>query len=787
MGRSLADERHHGIYSTPDDLAFSMQQGPDRDFAFHTLGWYQFQSLAVSILSDVLGQTVEAGAAGRDAGIDAMFRGTWIKAAGEEYSGRFIAQAKYSRYAARSLNLNVLAGEIPKLEALVKAGKCDHYLIFTNHTASFENKLMIEEELRNRTGVKTATVYGPDRLTQWIRESSRLRMMVPRVYGLGDLTEIIDERARQQAKAVLESFQSRLQTVVPTDAYRKAARALDEHHFVLLIGDPMTGKTTISYALALAALDNLQLDVFLVKSPEEFRDHWNPEAPKRFFWVDDVFGQTQLDRAVTFEWNREFDRLQAAVDRGAKFVFTTRTYIWNDARYLTKRSAFPLIDNSQVRIYVEDLTKVEKRQILYHHVRMGNQPTQFKAAIHPHLEALTDIKSFLPEAARRVGNSFFTKAIPIPPTAASLKDFFERPLEILVEIIEQLDRDSTALLAVMFARGGSLPAPLALIDSDREVIELVGSTPERVAASVATLNENLIRRVVDFEGNGSYVFTHPTVRDALATITGKNPDMLRIYLAGVEVKAALQEVSCGNVQLPGVRVIVPPAEFESFFSKFRRYSVAREGFEVAEPLEFLATRCVKRFLELVLEGYSEVLERPLHIQWGSTSSDPWLVLMGRLNEFDLLSDVLREEAVSRMLRASDEEISFTLEPSLMNLFTETERWDCLQAIRTRFIPALADAIEAQARDYEPGDGAIPEYFSELTDYCDTAKKLFANDEVTFELLEQAELRINSCIEQLEEEYPEPDPDRDHDDYDLEEPAEPSDGDSDVFQDVADPN
>ena len=80
-------------------------------------------------------------------------------------------------------------------------------------------------------------------------------MSVPRVYGLGDLSQILDERAYSQARAILETMNEDLAKVVVTDAYRRAADALDKHSFVLLVGEPAAGKTTIASMLAMAAID----------------------------------------------------------------------------------------------------------------------------------------------------------------------------------------------------------------------------------------------------------------------------------------------------------------------------------------------------------------------------------------------------------------------------------------------------------------------------------------------------------------------------------------------------
>ncbi|ECM9762036.1 hypothetical protein YL54_26055, partial [Salmonella enterica subsp. enterica serovar Typhimurium] len=79
--------------------------------------------------------------------------------------------------------------------------------------------------------------------------------MVPRIYGLGDLSQIITNQAFRQAKSVLDSIAPDLACFVPTEAYRRCAHALRDHGFVMLIGEPASGKTMIANLLALSAAD----------------------------------------------------------------------------------------------------------------------------------------------------------------------------------------------------------------------------------------------------------------------------------------------------------------------------------------------------------------------------------------------------------------------------------------------------------------------------------------------------------------------------------------------------
>src|SRR5262249_45629973 len=159
------------------------------------------------------------------------------------------------------------------------------------------------------------------------RENKNLRMQVPRLYGLGDLTQILDERAYKQATAVLASLREDLAKTVITDAYRKASDALNEHGFVLLIGEPAAGKPTIASLLSMAAIDQWNVSLVKPDRPAKLVERWNPDEPSQFFWLDDAFGPTQYEASLVQEWNRILAEVRTMLKRGAKIVMTSRDYI----------------------------------------------------------------------------------------------------------------------------------------------------------------------------------------------------------------------------------------------------------------------------------------------------------------------------------------------------------------------------------------------------------------------------------------------------------------------------
>lgn len=79
---------------------------------------------------------------------------------------------------------------------------------------------------------------------------------MPQVYGLGDLTSIVDERLSEQSRALLDSWIPKLRTYVPTKAHRDAVNAISEHEVVLLLGNPSSGKSAIGAIISTIASEN---------------------------------------------------------------------------------------------------------------------------------------------------------------------------------------------------------------------------------------------------------------------------------------------------------------------------------------------------------------------------------------------------------------------------------------------------------------------------------------------------------------------------------------------------
>ena len=560
---------------------------------FSRLGWKAFQDLGVAVTTEVLGQTIEYFLPQKDGGRDGAFAGTW-KDTGDEISGSFCIQCKYTSDSKKALSARTFVKqESRKIKKLISRKKCDAYILLTNYEATHHQRDLIEDSLKI-LGVKHVRVFAKEWITIQIQKNSKLRMMVPRVYGLGDLASILDRNAVEQGHFILSSMGDELQKFVITQAYKDAAYAINEHGLVMLLGAPATGKSTIAACLSLAALDRWKIETIKIAEPSDFLTQWTPGSDRRFFWIDDAFGPTQLDLARVNTWNRILPHVYAAHKHGYRFVFTSRDYIFEGAKGLLKQSALPLLFDSQVVIRVEDLSKSEKQQILYNHIKLGNQPRQFKSKLKQFLDDVVDQPSFMPEIARRMGTKAFTKNLHLDKD--TVLDFVNRPKDFLREVLTGLDRASFAALGLIFIGGSALPIPFALSTEAKSFLQRQDTTEFAVSEALLKLNNSLVKRELGTQGH-SWRFKHPTIGDAYADLVSSDPQKIEYYLLGASIERIMAEVSCGVELQYGDAIAIPTHLYSLVLKRMAEAQDERDTFR------FLANRSDESFVRRYLADY----------------------------------------------------------------------------------------------------------------------------------------------------------------------------------------
>lgn len=717
-----------------------MTQASEVDFALHTLGWKAFQDLAVAVASEVLERPVQTFLPSKDGGRDGAFWGTW-SGAPDVPDAKSTIQCKFTGKANATLKLADISAELSKIASLAARGLAYDYVLMTNAGVSGETEAAISEAFI-AAGATGARVLGRDWLTSEIRGRARLRMMVPRLYGLGDLSQIIDERAYLQARYILSAMGDDLAAFVTTAAHRQSVEALQQHRFVLLLGDPASGKSTIGASLAIGALDDGAIGTVRISDGESFERHWNPNEPSQFFWIDDAFGETQYQRSRVDGWNSRLKMIRAAVKAGARVLMTSRTYIWNAAQRDLKLSEFPLLTNSQVIIDVQGLSDLERAQILYNHLRLGNQTRELRRSLKPFMPAIATNPDFLPETARRLGSTFFTGDLSV--SAEGISEFFEEPLEFLRDVLRGLAEPERGAIALIFLHGpAGVPSPIAASDALDTVHRLTGVALADIARAMEALQGSLTLLVEAPEGR-RWTFKHPTIADAYAELVAQSPEMIELYIGGAKLEKLLSEVVCGPVQIKGASVHVPQSHFDTLIDRMSEKSLGNR-----ELLRFAAYRSDAEFMSRYVERAGDLLPIIARIS-SDMIFNTELDFIAKVGETGLLPETVRLAAVERItdLCLSWADAEPFRDAKVRALFTQAELADLSTRFRTEIVEEYGRYPSRWNDQFTSGDR--PQLMRDLKESIETFSSSYPEDTELATEAAAAAKRIEEFADSLEE-------------------------------------
>ncbi|MEK7600311.1 MAG: restriction endonuclease [Patescibacteria group bacterium] len=720
--------------------------------ALHSLGWRNFQDLCGSILRHEFGQSFKTFADSNDGGRDGAYYGKWERSQLSKGSqgfaqGATVLQCKFTIKADSTLSLSMLEDELGKITKLVHDRLCDNYVLITNArvTGDAERKICAAIKL---LGVKEVYVQDGNWVCDTIKQNQSLRLYVPRVYGLGDLSQIIDARSYIQAQELLDQLDG-LSTFVVTKSYQKAADAIKNEGFVLLLGEPSSGKSVIAATLAMAAADKWNSLVIRVSNAEEFKDHWNPNEPNQFFWIDDAFGAVRHSQSLTDGWAKILPaEVNTAIKKGAKVVMTSRDYVYKQAKPLLKDYAFPLLKESQVVIDVSALSLDEKRRILYNHLKRGRQPKEFRAKIKPHLDEIAHVKKFLPEVARRFSVPSFTKHID-PSSKSQVVNFMENPKDYLSDVFDELEPKHQAVMALIYG-SEKLTSPVRLDPNEAGVMGRFGANTSDILSALHDLEGTFLRYN---RNKGEWRFHHPTIREGFARYIIQSPELTDILIQGFSLVDILEQVDCGTGKVEGQLIRLQPSLYDQVLDRLNVfwdiYSSA-DGYTSyylrLRLLNFL-NRGNKQFLQRAMTKHRDLIERIMEDSLsGEIIGNPAIPYAGRLLDFDMLDQSMKEKIADYYMDVSVSipDGSWLTYVPARKLIDDSHATTILANVRLNFVPEVDSTID----EWETNDNSeIEDYYSELRNTIDEYRLQFTDDEDAYQRLTEGLGRI----EEIEDE------------------------------------
>jgi hypothetical protein len=694
-------------------------QGAWADLALHTLGWKAFQDLCAHVCEDVLGIPVEIYREAQDGGQDAVFVSKSI--AGAPINAT--VQCKFSSQAARSLKPGDLTTEENHIEELKSKGYAETYVFMTSMSVSAPVAIQVKAKLR-ALGVRRPHVLGKEFLVRVIRASTRLRALVPRVYGLGDLSIILDERKAAQTKALLGHIIPTLKSYVPTAPHVKAVKTLSSHKIVLLVGDPATGKSTIGAVLSTIAADDPNHRSYKADGPLELLENWNPDERGGFYWIDDAFGPNQMREDYVDHWISIMPKIQAAISAGNRFVLTSRRHIYETAKPKLGSRNHPLFRDGRAVVEVGSLTVQERRQILYNHVKAGNQTLGWKSRVRQELETLSHEALLTPEIARQIGDPHYT--VNILPTKESLQRFIRHNKEHLLQTIRELSKPHRAALTLIFIHGGQMPIGAPMPEMQELVIRHYNVDRETLAESLIQLRDSFLVEKSD-GSRRDWTFKHPTLSDALAATLGEADGMRELYLRGVSQETILSDVICEG--MPPIRdAVVVPSTLNSLL--LDRLVAAEDDIQHTNTLlfGFLANRASEDVFRGFVVAHSTVFERLSRASYYA-AYDPKVEVHARALRMGLLPSERRDAIVYRLESHLFDDIDTSIlgEEDVLALFPPKTLMALSRRIQKEIlssIPSRADEIVDQA----DLDRSPEENFEDLEARLSDLETFFAGNE-----------------------------------------------------------
>lgn len=721
--------------------------GPWSDLALHTIGWRAFQDLCSQVCEVALGRPVEIFREAQDGGQDAVF----FVPSGDDAPPIGTVQCKHTSEAGKALKSGDLSAEIDNVEELVKAGQADTYAFMTNMSVDAPVAAAMRAKLR-ALGVRKPHILGRQYIVRVIRSSARLRALVPQVYGLGDLTSIVDERLSEQSRALLDSWTPKLRTYVPTQAHRDAVNAISDHGMVLLLGNPSSGKSAIGAIVSTIASENPDNTVLALTSPRDFEAGWNPNDPGRFFWIDDAFGSNVLREDYVQDWTSAFSKLRAAVKHGNRFLLTSRKHIYEAARRrLGQRNLAQFADGSAV-VDVGELTFEEKAQILYNHVNFGEQSQSWRSSVKPHLAAVAAVRDFLPGIAERLGDPNFTKAL--APRESSLVRFMEEPTEHLIDTVNALDYQLQAALILVYVHQAGFDPNDHDSSSAQAVAELTGYTLNRIQDCFAELKGSFLKL-----SGAKWTFAHPTISDALTEILRQKAHMMAALIRGATIDTILSSFTCEGSPLIRDALVIPAALDDALVARLGRTPDERHRNWML--FHFLSYRASEAVFAKTVQQFPDVLRRSC---WPTdlAGNDPHVAAYARANRLGLLPDDLRLEAADVLEAAAltHLDVSFFGEEDMLAILPPLRLIGMGMALRTAVLPSLEDRIDEIVADADL-DEEPDSHFKKLLGVLDRVEAIGVDDDAAA-LIDDARDQVKRSIEALEERKRERDEESDDD-------------------------
>jgi hypothetical protein len=563
-------------------------------YRISSIGWYNFELLAQTLLKAVIGPGVTSFGGSKDKGRDAAFTGPAKFPTPEcQWTGIWVFQVKYADFeeqgsdAARLSLKSALHSEIPR--TLSRHPDTNNYILLTDVPLTAQSRADLEEVAKNCGFSGNFACVDGKEICQLLDIHGDIRKTYPQLLGLADLEVIVNRDLYARSQAYLHNWQPKLATYVQTEAHAKAISLLKKKHFIVLDGPPEAGKTTIAAALALIhATDGFE--IIDVRSPNDVFRASHEGVPKRkkeqkrqLFIADDAIGSISLEAGRVEEWSRDLPGILAELNAKRLLIWTARRYILEEAlstsRLREAAAEFPR--THEVLVEVGKLSSMQKAEMLYNHAKQANLSAEHRALIRTHAPEIAGHQNFSPLRINQLISVILKPAsenLGAPAvTWEEVCNFLNDPGERWIQAFRALSQSEQTLLSAMLDFDG--PTGARALRASYETRALKRGTAHLSFEECVDRLDHSFLTLTSSHGGDQYIsMQHPSLRDMLLLQMRGDSEARRRYISlaspyGLSaIIGGIAESTESEADLEHSVVPVGEEEFEIFLGRLRGVS-----------------------------------------------------------------------------------------------------------------------------------------------------------------------------------------------------------------------